>query len=65
MSSRESLKHFFTEHPRLASWVVLSVGMVILFVWNAPGTLSAGQLLGLVLACSILAGACIWILSWK
>jgi thiamine transporter ThiT len=62
---QDSLKRFFTEHPRLASWVVLSVGMVILLVLTAPGTLSAGQLAGLMVACVALAGACAWIISWE
>lgn len=65
MSLRESLKRFFTEHPRLASWAILSIGMIVLLVWNAPGTLSAGQLLGLALACVGLAGVCAWIISWE
>ncbi len=62
---RESLKRFFTEHPRLASWAVLSVGMVVLLVVNAPGALSAGQLLGLAFACIVLGGVCAWIISWE
>lgn len=64
MSLRESLKRVFTEHPRLTSWAVLSVGMIILLVWNAPGALSAVQLLGLTFACIVLAGGCVWIISW-
>lgn len=59
------LKCFFREHPRLSSWAVLSVGMIILLVLMAPGTLSVGQLLRLAVACIALAGACAWIISWE
>ena len=62
---QEWLKRFFTEHSRLASWAVLSAGMVILLVLTAPGALSVGQLLGLAFACVVLAGACAWIISWE
>lgn len=65
MVVRDSLKRVFAEHPRLASWAVLSVGMVILLVLNAPSALSWGQLLGLAFACIALAGICVWIISWE
>jgi thiamine transporter ThiT len=62
---QDRLKRFITEHPRLASWAVLSVGMVTLLILTAPGTLSVGQLAGLMVACIVLAGACAWIISWE
>ena len=53
-------------HPRLASWLVLSVGMIALLLWAAPaGGLAAGPLAVLILACVLLAGACAWIISWE
>ena len=61
-----AIKAFVSQHPRLASFIVLSVGMVALLLWAArDAPLSGGQLGGLVLACIALAGACTWIISWE
>ena len=57
---------FFNQHPRLGSWIVLSIGMVALLLWAAYGKgLSTGQVGFLCLACVALAGACAWIISWE
>lgn len=64
--SVSTLKAFFDHHPRLASWVVLSVGMVILLLWATRGRdLAAGQLAWLAAATVGLAGACAWIIGWE
>jgi len=56
----------FAQHPRLATWGVLSLGMVVLFLWAAQGRgLLLGQTLFLVLACIALAGLCAWIIGWE
>lgn len=61
-----SLKVFFTRHPRLANWIVLAVGMVVIFVWSAHDKgLTTSQLAGLAVACVLLAGACAWIIGWE
>jgi hypothetical protein len=53
-------------HPRVAAWIVLSVGMVILLVIEARNIgLLPTQWLALVVACVLVAGACIWIVSWE
>lgn len=53
-------------HPRLAAWIVLSLGMVILLVIEAKDVgLLATQWVALVVACVLVAGACIWIISWE
>ena len=53
-------------HPRLAAWIVLSVGMIILLVIEARDIgLLATQWIALVVACILVAGACIWIVSWE
>jgi hypothetical protein len=53
-------------HPRLAAWIVLSLGMVILLVIEARDVgLLATQWLALVVACVLVAGACVWIISWE
>lgn len=53
------------EHPLLASWLFLALGMVaMLMVATRDEGLLAGQLLALVVATILLAGACVWIISW-
>ncbi len=53
-------------HPRIAAWIVLSVGMIILLVLTARDVgLLPGQWIALITACVLVAGACIWIISWE
>lgn len=53
-------------HPRLAAWIVLSIGMVVLLVIEAQDVgLLATQWIALIVACVLVAGACIWIISWE
>ncbi len=53
-------------HPRLAAWIVLSLGMIILLVVEARDVgLLPGQWLALLAACVLVAGACVWIISWE
>ena len=53
-------------HPRVAAWIVLSLGMVILLVVEAKDVgLLATQWLALVIATVLVAGACVWIISWE
>src|ERR1041385_6937991 len=53
-------------HPRLAAWIVLALGMVILLVIEARDVgLLPGQWIALVGAAVLVAGACIWIVSWE
>lgn len=55
-----------SRHPRVAAWIALSVGMVVLLVIEAREIgLTAPQWLALVVACVLVAGACIWIVSWE
>lgn len=55
-----------SHHPRLAAWIVLSLGMVILLVVEARDVgLLATQWLALVVATVLVAGACVWIISWE
>ena len=57
---------FLDRHPRLATWLVLAVGMVILLVAFSRGKgLAPGQFAWLVVACIGLAGACAWIIGWE
>jgi len=53
-------------HPRLAAWAVLAVGMVVILLIEARDVgLEFGQWLALVVATVLVAGACIWIVSWE
>ncbi|MBI1259163.1 MAG: hypothetical protein GC204_16965 [Chloroflexi bacterium] len=53
-------------HPRFAAWIVLALGMVILLVIEARDVgLLPGQWIALIVATVLVAGACIWIVSWE
>jgi len=60
------IRSFFSEHPRLAAWLVLAVGMVAILVWSARDVgLLPGQWAALIVATIGLAGLCIWIIGWE
>ncbi len=60
------LKQFFGQHPRLAAWVVLAVGMVAILLWSARDVgLLPGQWAALTVATIGLAGLCVWIIGWE
>jgi protein-S-isoprenylcysteine O-methyltransferase Ste14 len=62
----DSLKQFVSRHPRLAAWLVLAVGMVVILVWSARDVgLLPGQWAALIVATIGLAGLCIWIIGWE
>ena len=53
-------------HPRIAAWIVLSVGMIVLLAIEAREVgLLPTQWLALFVACILVAGACVWIISWE
>jgi hypothetical protein len=61
-----ALKQWINLHPKLAAWIVLAIGMVILVVWSAKDVgLLAGQMLALIVATIGLAGLCVWIIGWE
>lgn len=52
--------------PRLAAWIVLSTGMIVILLFEARDVgLAFGQWFALVVATVLVAGACIWIISWE
>lgn len=52
-------------HPRLTAWIVLALGMIILLAIEARDVgLLAGQWIALIVATVLVAGACIWIITW-
>ncbi len=57
---------FAGNRPRLSAWIVLSLGMVILLAIEARDVgLLATQWLSLIVATVLVAGACVWIISWE
>ena len=61
-----TLKQWINVHPKLAAWIVLAIGMVILVMWSATDVgLLPGQMLALVAATIGLAGLCVWIIGWE
>lgn len=60
------LTQWIMHHPRLAGWIILSVGMIVLLMIEARDVgLLATQWLALIVATILVAGACIWIISWE
>jgi len=60
------VRRFLDQHPRLAAWFVLAVGMVAILVWSARDVgLLAHQWASLIVATIGLAGLCIWIIGWE
>lgn len=53
-------------HPRLAAWAVLSAGMIALLVIEASDIgLLFTQWIALIVATILVAGLCVWIVSWE
>ena len=62
----EKIKQFFTEHPQWSSWIVLSIGMVIILIWSAADVgLTIGQWIALIIATIAVAGLSVWIIGWE
>jgi hypothetical protein len=61
-----ALLAFAEARPRLAAWIVLSLGIVILLLIEARDVgLLIGQWIALIVASIVVAGLCIWIVSWE
>jgi Flp pilus assembly protein TadB len=60
-----NVKEGISKHPRLAAWVVLAAGMVIILIVSARNAgLEALQWAALIVATILLAGLCVWIIGW-
>ena len=60
------LKTWAANHPRLAAWIALAVGMVVVLVIAARDVgLLWNQWLFLIVATIGLAGLCVWIIGWE
>ncbi|MCP5100034.1 MAG: hypothetical protein GY943_31155 [Chloroflexi bacterium] len=53
------------QHPNLTAWAVLAVGMIAILLFEAQDVgLEPLQWFWLILITTLVAGACIWIISW-
>lgn len=60
-----TLKNWIMQHPNLAAWIVLALGMDIILIVEARDVgLEGSQWFWLLLITTLVAGACIWIVSW-
>jgi len=61
----DTLKTWILKHPNISAWIVLAAGMVILLVYEARNVgLQGSQWFWLITVTILVAGACIWIISW-
>lgn len=61
-----AIKDFVQEHPLLAGWVGLAIGMVAILLFTAKDVgLLPSQMAVLVATTIGLAGLCVWIISWE
>lgn len=52
-------------HPYISCWIVLAIGMVIMLLASSTHAgLLPSQLAFLAVMTVLLAGACVWIISW-
>lgn len=61
-----TLVRFADARPRLAAWLFLGIAMVVLLVIEARDVgLLPGQWLALIIATLLVAGLCIWIVTFE
>ena len=60
------LKRFLEKHPMWVAWLVLAIGMVVIFLWASKDVpLLPMQRLALAAISIVVAGICVWIISWE
>lgn len=61
-----AIKDFVQKHPLVAGWIGLAIGMVAILLFTAKDVgLLPAQMGVLVLTTIVLAGLCVWIISWE
>lgn len=61
-----SIKEFVEKHPLVAGWIGLAIGMVAILIFTAKDVgLLPNQMAVLVATTVVLAGLCVWIVSWE
>lgn len=63
----DAVRSWITRHPYLAMWLALAIVMVVLVLVLGPtqGALQARELAVILVATVLLAGLCVWIISWE
>lgn len=60
------LRGFYEKHPHLSLWIALALGMVAILIWSAHAVgFTLLQWVALIVITILLAGACVWIISWE
>jgi len=60
------LRRLIHSHPRTASFMALSTGMVVILLVAARGVgLEPGQKATLIVSTVLVAGLCVWIIHWE
>ncbi len=60
------LRSFYEKHPHLSLWIALALGMVIILIWSAYSVgFTPLQWVALIAITILLAGTCVWIISWE
>jgi hypothetical protein len=61
----EKAKNWINEHPNLASWLFLATGFVAILAYTARDVgLVGSQWFWLIFITIMVAGLCVWIISW-
>ena len=61
----DKVKTWINTYPRLFAWLVLALGMDIILLFSAQDVgLEGRQWFWLLVITTLVAGACIWIISW-
>ena len=61
----QKIRGLFDDHPRMMSWLVLAVAMLIIFFVATRGVdLKPAQRAAMAVATVVLAGLCVWIVFW-
>jgi hypothetical protein len=61
----QAIKEWILRHPSLSAWIVLAIGMNAILIYEARDVgLASMQWFWLILITTLVAGACIWIVSW-
>ncbi len=62
----DQIRRAWADHPGLVSWFVLALGMVVIVVLAARSVgFTPSQWAAVIVATIILAGLCVWIISWE
>jgi hypothetical protein len=60
------MMNWIKAHPRLTAWIVLAAGMDGMVAYEARDVgLLPGQWVALIVATTLVAGLCVWIIGWE